>query len=64
MSKLAFGSETLDRTGRLNVGEIPEIPDADRVGLKKKDIAALAKVKASKSSELAEVNKQLSAYGY
>ena len=40
MSKLAFGSETLDRTGRLNVGEIPEIPDADRVGLKKKDIAA------------------------
>lgn len=40
MSKLAFGNETLDRTGQLNVGEIPEIPDSDRVGLKKKDIAA------------------------
>ncbi len=40
MSKLAFGNETLDRTGRLNVGEIPEIPDSERVGLKKKDIAA------------------------
>lgn len=40
MSKLTFGKEALDRTGRLNVGDIPEIPDSDRVGLKKKDIAA------------------------
>jgi len=40
MSKLSFGKETLDRTGRLNVGDIPDIPDSDRVGLKKKDIAA------------------------
>lgn len=40
MSKLAFGKEALDRTGQLNVGEVPEIPDSDRVGLKKKDVAA------------------------
>jgi len=40
MSKLAFGKETLGRTGHLNVGEVPPIADSDRVGLKKKDIAA------------------------
>jgi 2-oxoglutarate/2-oxoacid ferredoxin oxidoreductase subunit beta len=39
MSKLSFGYETLDRTGQLNVGEIPDLPD-DRAGLKKKEIAA------------------------
>ena len=39
MSKLSFGYETLDRTGHLNVGEVPQLPD-DRSGLKKKEIAA------------------------
>lgn len=40
MDKLSFGYETLDRTGSLNLSEVPPVPDADRVGLKKKDIAA------------------------
>ncbi|MBG87430.1 MAG: pyruvate ferredoxin oxidoreductase [Verrucomicrobiales bacterium] len=39
MSKLSFGYEALDRTGDLNVGEIPELPE-DRPALKKKQIAA------------------------
>ncbi len=40
MSNLTVPFELLGRTGKLNVGEVPDLPDSAREGLKKKDIAA------------------------
>ncbi|NDB77308.1 MAG: hypothetical protein EB141_16995, partial [Verrucomicrobia bacterium] len=40
MTALSFPSETLTRTGNLNVGTVPPLSDADRKGLTKKEVAA------------------------
>ena len=40
MSNLTVPFELLSRTGNLNVGVVPDLPDSAREGLKKKDIAA------------------------
>ena len=40
MTTLAFPSESLTRTGTLNIGTVPPLADADRKPLMKKDIAA------------------------